>query len=84
VRPCGNGAIRVKLTVFLLAPALASLVTAAAAHDDKIGGLEEQPWARATPKGAKTVAGYLAIKSTASGPDRLTGGPLAGAGGAGP
>jgi periplasmic copper chaperone A len=73
----------VKPTVFLLAPALASLVTAAAAHDDKIGGLEEQPWAHATPKGAKTVAGYLAIKSTASGPDRLTGGPLAGAG-AGP
>ena len=73
-----------KLTVFLLAPALASLVTAAAAHDDKIGGLYELRWALATPKVAKTVAGNLAIKSTARGPYRLRGGPLAGAGGAGP
>jgi periplasmic copper chaperone A len=71
-----------KPTVLLLALALASLATAAAANDYKIGALEiQQPWARATPKGAKTGAGYLAIKNTGSAPDRLTGGSLAGAGG---
>jgi periplasmic copper chaperone A len=38
------------------------------------------PWSRATPKGAKTAAGYMAIKNTGSTTDRLTGGALAGAG----
>ena len=72
-----------KPTVLLLALALASVATAAAANDYKIGALEiQQPWARATPKGAKTAAGYVAIKNTGSGPDRLTGGSLVGVGGA--
>jgi copper(I)-binding protein len=63
--------------------ALASLATAAAANDYKLGTLEiQQPWTRATPKGAKTAAGYVAIKNTGSAPDRLTGGSLSGAGGA--
>ena len=70
-----------KSTVLLLALALASLTTAASANDYKLGALEiEQPWARATPKGAKTAAGYVAIKNTGNRPDRLTGGSLAGAG----
>jgi periplasmic copper chaperone A len=69
-------------TVLLLALALASLATAVAANDYKIGALEiQQPWARATPKGAHTAAGYVAIKNTGSAPDRLTGGSLTGAGG---
>jgi len=72
-----------KPTVLLLALALASVATAAAANDYKIGALEiQQPWARATPKGAKTAAGYVAVKNTGSAPDRLTGGSLVGAGGA--
>jgi periplasmic copper chaperone A len=63
--------------------ALASLATAAAANDYKLGTLEiQQPWTRATPKGAKTAAGYVAIKNTGSAPDRLTGGTLTGASGA--
>ena len=71
-----------KLTVLLLALALTSLATAAAANDYKVGALEiQQPWTRATPKGAKTAAGYVAIKNTGSAPDRLTGGSLTGAGG---
>jgi periplasmic copper chaperone A len=67
----------------LLALVLASLATAAAANDYKVGALEiQQPWTRATPKGAKTAAGYVAIKNTGSAPDRLTGGSLTGTGGA--
>ena len=69
-----------KPIVLLLALALASLATAAAASDYKIGALEiQQPWTRATPKGAKTAAGYVAIKNTGSAPDRLTGGSFMGA-----
>jgi periplasmic copper chaperone A len=72
-----------KSTVLLLALALASLATAASANDYKLGALEiQQPWARATPKGAKTAAGYVAIKNAGNTPDRLTGGSLMGAGGA--
>jgi periplasmic copper chaperone A len=72
-----------KPTVLVLALVLASLATAAAANDYKIGALEiQQPWTRATPKGAKTAAGYVAIKNTGTAPDRLTGGSLMGAGGA--
>ena len=72
-----------KPTVLLLALALASVATVVAAKDYKIGALEiQQPWARATPKGAKTAAGYVAVKNTGSAPDRLTGGSLVGAGGA--
>jgi copper(I)-binding protein len=72
-----------KPIVLLLALALASLATAAAATDYKIGALEiQQPWTRATPKGAKTAAGYVAIKNTGSATDRLTGGSLTGASGA--
>ena len=70
-----------KSTVLLLVWALASLATAASANDYKLGALEiEQPLARGTPKGARTAAGYLAIKNTGNTPDRLTGGSLAGAG----
>jgi hypothetical protein len=47
-----------KPTVLLLAVALASLATVAAANDYKMGALEiQQPWTRATPKGAKTRLG---------------------------
>jgi periplasmic copper chaperone A len=70
-----------KPTVLVLGLVLASLATAAAAKDYKIGALEiQQPWTRATPKGAKTAAAYVAIKNTGSVPDRLTGGSLTGAG----
>jgi periplasmic copper chaperone A len=72
-----------KPTVLLVALALALLATAASANDYKIGALEiQQPWARATPKGSRTAAGYVAIKNTGTALDRLTGGSLAGAGGA--
>jgi copper(I)-binding protein len=70
-----------KSTVLRLALALAPLTTAASVNDYELDALEiQQPWARATPKGAKTAAGYVAIKNTGNRPDRLTGGSLAGAG----
>jgi copper(I)-binding protein len=71
-----------KPMILPLALALASLATTALAKDYKLGALEiDEPWARATPKGAKTAAGYVVIKNTGSEPDRLTGGSLADAGG---
>jgi periplasmic copper chaperone A len=73
--------MRMKLTVLVLTLVLASLATAAVANDYN-GALEiQQPWTRATPKGAKTAAGYMAIKNTGSASDRLTGGSLTSAGG---
>ena len=70
-----------KATVMLFA--LAFLATAASANDYKLGALEiQQPWTRATPKGARAAAGYVAIKNAGTTPDRLTGGSLAAAGGA--
>jgi periplasmic copper chaperone A len=72
-----------KPKVMLIALALASFSTAVCANDYKLGALEiHQPWARATPKGAKTAAGYVEIKNTGTTPDRLTGGSLAVAGAA--
>jgi periplasmic copper chaperone A len=52
--------------------ALASLASTAFAHDYALGSLSiTQPWARATPKGADTAAGYLTIKNNGTTPDRL-------------
>jgi periplasmic copper chaperone A len=61
--------------------ALCLLATATLAQDYKIGALEvDHPWSRATPKGAKSGAGYLTIKNTGSSSDRLVGGTMADAG----
>ena len=53
-----------------------SLAAAPALADEiKIGDLTiEQPWARATPKGAVVGAGYLEIRNAGASPDHLTGG----------
>jgi copper(I)-binding protein len=42
--------------------------------------LIEQPWARATPGGAKVGGGYMRITNTGTAPDRLLGGTVAAAG----
>jgi copper(I)-binding protein len=47
----------------------------------RVGSLRiEQPWARATPTGAKVAGGYLRVTNEGTTPDRLVGGtfPLAG------
>jgi len=43
----------------------------------RIGAIEiEQPWARATPKGATIGAGYMKITNRGTEPDRLIGGTV--------
>ena len=68
-------------TSILFACFLSLTAGAAAAQEFKAGSLEiDQPWSRATPKGAKVGAGYLTIKNTGTTPDRLVSGtsPVAG------
>ena len=70
-----------KSTCVVFALAACLLATGALAQQYKAGSLEiDHPWSRATPKGAKTGAGYLSIKNTGSAPDRLVGGSFADAG----
>jgi periplasmic copper chaperone A len=53
----------------------------ASAQTYTVGSLKiEQPWARATPGGAKVGGGYLTITNTGTTPDRLLGGSLPQAG----
>ncbi len=67
-------------TSLVLALAAALFATGAMAQQYKAGSLEiDHPWSRATPKGAKTGAGYASIKNTGSTPDRLIGGSFAAA-----
>jgi copper(I)-binding protein len=68
-------------TSILFACIVSLAAGAAAAQEFKAGSLEiDQPWSRATPKGAKVAAGYLTIKNTGTEPDRLVSGtsPVAG------
>src|ERR1700751_4874184 len=66
----------------LVAAVLALAPPAALAADYKAGDIEiKNPWARATPAGAKVTAGYFTLTNTGSAPHRLVG---ATAGGAGP
>jgi periplasmic copper chaperone A len=68
------------LAAALTAAALPLLTNVAHANDYTLGTLQlSQPWARATPKGAETGAGYLTIKNTGSEPDRLVSATLSNA-----
>jgi copper(I)-binding protein len=65
--------------VFVLSAALIPVVLA---QDYKLGPLIiDRPWTRATPASAKVAGGYLTIRNTGAGPDRLIGGSVANAGG---
>jgi copper(I)-binding protein len=56
----------------LIAAALALVAPAALAADYKVGAIEiKNPWAPATPGGAKVAAGYFTITNTGASPDRL-------------
>ena len=67
-------------TILLAAIALAFTVSAAPAHEYKVGSLEiVHPWTRATPKGAAVAGGYMKIINHGTTPDRLIGGSTAGA-----
>jgi copper(I)-binding protein len=59
-------------TSILSACLLALATTIAAAQEFKAGSIEiDNPWSRATPKGAKVAAGYLTIRNNGTDPDRL-------------
>ena len=66
------------ITIALMPALMAATLTNA--RNFKLGALEiSQPWARATPKGAETGAGYLTIKNGGSTPDRLVAATLSNA-----
>ena len=65
----------------VLATAISLLAGAASAEDYSIGAIRiENPWARATPKGADVAGAYMIISNNGTASDRLIGGatPVAG------
>lgn len=61
----------------VLAATLVLFAVPVLAQSYKAGTIEiEQPWARATPKGATIGAGYMKIRNTGTEPDRLVGGSI--------
>jgi len=68
--------------IVMVAAALIALLGGAAADEYRVGPIKiEQPWSRATPKGATVAGGYMKITNTGSMPDRLVGGSTPFAGG---
>ena len=66
-----------KPKALVLAAALMLMAGPALAETYKAGAIQiEQPWARATPKGATIGAGYMKITNTGTEPDRLVGGSV--------
>ena len=67
-----------KPTAVVLVAALTLAAAPGIAQTYKVGPIEiEQPWARATPKGATIGAGYMKLTNTGTEPDRLVGGSIA-------
>jgi periplasmic copper chaperone A len=57
----------------LAAAAMQLAAVAAQAADYDVGSIHiTQPWARATPKGASSGAGYLTVTNNGTAPDRLS------------
>jgi periplasmic copper chaperone A len=71
-----------RLQLAILAACLSMTnVAIATAEEFKAGSLViDQPWSRATPKGAKVAAGYLGIKNEGAEADKLVGGSTPAAG----
>jgi hypothetical protein len=66
-----------KPRALILAAVLMLMAAPGFAETYKAGAIEiEQPWARATPKGATIGAGYMKITNTGTEPDRLVGGSV--------
>jgi copper(I)-binding protein len=62
---------RIGLSIVALVISIVPVV----AQEYKAGPLQvENPWARATPNGAKVGGGYLTIKNDGTAPDKLVGG----------
>ncbi|HTR13915.1 MAG TPA: copper chaperone PCu(A)C [Roseiarcus sp.] len=59
----------------LLAASIAALTSPSLAAEFKSGDISiENPWTRATPKGAEVGAGYLTVHNNGAAPEHLTGG----------
>jgi copper(I)-binding protein len=64
-----------KCISWVFAPLMMLCATQAFAQSFKTGTIEvDQPWVRATPKGADSTAGYFRIVNSGTTADRLTGG----------
>ncbi|WP_294644452.1 copper chaperone PCu(A)C [uncultured Aureimonas sp.] len=60
------------LLLLLLGATFAAGTANVQAHEFKVGSIEiEHPWSRATPPGARTGAGYLALSNAGTTADRL-------------
>ena len=65
-----------RIFALALALALPAAAAPALAQEFKAGDVTlVKAWARATPKGAETGAGYFTIHNNGASPERLTGGP---------
>jgi copper(I)-binding protein len=63
----------IAVTIIPLAAAVLMAGPASAAGDYDAGAIHvSQPWARATPKGATTGAGYMTITNKGNSPDKVT------------
>ena len=61
--------------IVMVVAAMLTLAVGALAEEYRLGPIKiEQPWSRATPKGATIAAGYMKITNTGTTPDRLVGG----------
>jgi copper(I)-binding protein len=71
-----------KYLLLFAATMVVCAVGSVAGAEYKVGSIQiDNPWSRATPKGASTGAGYLTIRNTGTEPDRLIGGSIDIAGG---
>jgi copper(I)-binding protein len=60
---------------FVIAFALAVVISPASAHEYKAGSIEiKHPWSRATPKGSEVAGGFMKLINTGTESDRLIGG----------
>ncbi|MFN3657858.1 MAG: copper chaperone PCu(A)C [Pseudolabrys sp.] len=68
-------------TTTLAAAFALAILAPASARDYTAGSLKiDNPWVRATPKGARVGGGYMKITNTGTAPDRLVGGASAASG----
>jgi copper(I)-binding protein len=71
VSACRHSRPGLALAVALVAVPLAAAAADAADYD--VGAIHiAEPWARATPKGATSGAGYMTVTNNGTAPDRLT------------
>ena len=64
-----------RITLAAAAALTLGLLTAASAHDYKVGDIAiAHPWSRATPPNAPVAGGYMTLSNEGSSEDRLIGG----------